>query len=206
MNSSSRGAKAPVMSLRTLVAAAMFTAVSYVLYLLGFKIAFVPFVTMDFSDLPAVMASLAFGPAAGVIVCALKNLLHLAISHTMWVGELSNFILGATFCLTAGLIYNKNKTKKMAAIALAIAVVVTAVVSVLSNYFIIYPLYAKLVIPMEFILKTYVKILPSVKNLFQALLIFNFPFTIVKELVCAVVAFIVYKPVSRVIKNSDFNR
>ena len=69
-----------VLSVRTLTVTAMFTAVSYVLYLFGFKIPIVPsFLTMDFSELPAVIASLSLGPVAGVLVCLLKTVLYLAI-------------------------------------------------------------------------------------------------------------------------------
>ena len=80
--------KKSFLSVRALTVTAMLTAVSYVLYLFGFKIPIVPsFLTMDFSELPAVIAALSMGPMSGVLVCLLKNLLHLAISHTMWVGD-----------------------------------------------------------------------------------------------------------------------
>ena len=192
-----------VLSVRTLTVTAMFTAVSYVLYLFGFKIPIVPsFLTMDFSELPAVIASLSLGPVSGVLVCLLKNVLHLAISHTMWVGELSNFILGVAFVLPIGIIYKKNKTKKGAVIALISGAVIMAAVSVVSNYFIVYPLYDKLAFPMEVIVGMYTALLPSVKSLLPALLIFNVPFTLVKALVSVVVTLLIYKPLSPIIKGT----
>ena len=193
--------KKSFMSVRTLTVTAMLTAVSYVLYFFGFKIPIVPsFLTMDFSELPAVIASLAMGPAAGVAVCLLKNILHLAISHTMWVGELSNFILGAAFVVPAGLIYRKHKTKKRAVAALVISAFIMAAAGVASNYFIIYPLYDKLAIPMEVIIGMYTALLPGVTTLLPALLIFNVPFTLVKAFVSVLAAMLIYKPLSPVIK------
>ena len=193
--------KKSVMSVRTLTVTAMLTAASYVLYLFGFKIPIVPsFLTMDFAELPAVIAALSMGPVAGVMVCFLKNILHLAISHTMWVGELSNFILGVFLVVPIGIIYKKNKTKKGAIIALLTGAVTMAVVSVISNYFIIYPLYDKIAFPMEVIVGMYTAILPGVTSLLPALVIFNMPFTFCKALVSVIVTLFIYKPLSPIIK------
>lgn len=195
--------KKSFLSVRALTVTAMLTAVSYVLYLFGFKIPIVPsFLTMDFSELPAVIAALSMGPLSGVLVCLLKNLLHLAISHTMWVGELSNFILGVAFVVPVGLIYKKHKTKKGAVIALISGAVIMSVVGVVSNYFIIYPLYDKLAFPMEVIIGMYSAILPGITSLLPALLVFNMPFTFVKAMVSVVVTLFIYKPLSPIIKGN----
>lgn len=195
--------KKSFLSVRTLTVTAMLTAVSYVLYLFDFHIPIVPsFLTMDFSELPAVIASLSMGPVAGVLVCLLKNVLHLTISHTMWVGELSNFILGVAFVVPVGLIYKKHKTKKGAVAALISGAVIMALVGVVSNYFIIYPLYDKLAFPMEVIVGMYTAILPQVTSLMQALIVFNLPFTFVKAMVSVLVTLFIYKPLSPVIKGT----
>ena len=195
--------KKSFLSVRTLTVTAMLTAVSYVLYLFGFHIPIVSsFLTMDFSELPAVIASLSMGPVAGVLVCLLKNVLHLTISHTMWVGELSNFILGVAFVVPVGLIYKKHKTKKGAVAALISGAVIMALVGVVSNYFIIYPLYDKLAFPMEVIVGMYTAILPQVTSLMQALIVFNLPFTFVKAMVSVLVTLFIYKPLSPVIKGT----
>ena len=148
------------------------------------------------------VSALSMGPVAGVLVCLLKNLLHLAISHTMWVGELSNFILGASFVVTVGLIYKKHKTKKGAIIALLSGAVIMSLVGVVSNYFIIYPLYDKLAFPMEVIIGMYTAILPGITSLLPALLVFNLPFTFVKAMVSVVVTLFIYKPLSPIIKGN----
>ena len=48
---------------------------------------------------------------AGIIICLIKNVVHLAASQSMLVGELSNFILGSVFVFTAGIVYKKKKSK-----------------------------------------------------------------------------------------------
>lgn len=187
---------------RELTAIAMLIAVSWVLYLFGFKVPLVPsFLTMDFSELPAIIASLSMGPAAGIFVCLVKNLLHLLVSHTLWIGELSNFILGVALVVPIGLVYQKHKTKKGAVIAMLLGVVSMCAMGVVSNYFIVYPLYGKFAMPMEVILNMYSAILPAADNLLKALLIFNVPFTFVKATVSVLVTYFIYKPLSKVIKN-----
>ena len=189
---------------RELTAIAMLIAVSWVLYLFGFKIPLVPsFLTMDFSELPAIIASLSMGPVAGIFVCLVKNLLHLLVSHTLWIGELSNFILGVALVVPIGLVYQKHKTKKGAVIAMLLGVVSMCAMGVISNYFIVYPLYGKFAMPMEVILKMYSAILPAADNLLKALLIFNVPFTFVKAMVSVLVTYFIYKPLSKVIKNVE---
>ena len=71
---------------------------------------------------------------------------------------------------------------------------------VFSNYFLVYPLYAKLLMPVSAILGMYRTILPGVQNLFMALLIFNLPFTFVKGGLVAAICFAVYKPLRPILK------
>ena len=133
---------------------------------------------------------------AGVVIALVKNLVHLLVSQSGFVGELANFLLGAAFSLTAGIIYKRHKTKKTALIACITATVVMAAVSVPVNYFIVYPIYAQLFGGMETILALYQSILPSAKTLMSALLIFNVPFTLVKGLLCCIITMFIYKPLS----------
>lgn len=54
--------------------------------------------------------------------------------------------------------------------------------------------------PMEAIIGAYSELLPSVGKLWQALLIFNVPFTIVKGLISTLITVFVYKRLSPVLK------
>ena len=103
--------KKPV-NIRYITVTAMLSAVAFILMFLDFSVPFMPgFIKMDISELPALIGAFSMGPACGVIVCLVKNLLHLLVTTTGGVGELSNFSLGAVFVLTAGLIYKKKKSR-----------------------------------------------------------------------------------------------
>lgn len=191
--------------IRVLTGTAMLTAVGVVLQYLEIAIPIIPsFIKLDFSDLPDLIGAFAYGPVAGVIICLLRNLIHMAVSQSGFVGELSNFILGATFVLVAGLIYKKNKTKKGAVIAGVSGAAVMAAVALPLNYFVIYPLYYNVIgIPEPVVLEMYQVILKSVKNIFEGILIFNVPFTFVKALICVVISAIIYKPLSSLLKGKQ---
>ncbi len=177
---------------------AMLAAVAVVLQYLEFVVPLVPsFLKMDLSDIPELIGAFIIGPLGGVVICLVKNLVHLIVSQSGFVGELSNFLLGAVFSLVAGLVYKKHKTKKVAFLACIAAAFAMAAVSLPTNYYIVYPIYASLFGGMETILGLYKAILPSVNTLWKALLIFNVPFTFVKGLLCVFVTMLIYKPLSR---------
>lgn len=187
-------------STRVLVGGAMLAAAACVLQYLEFPIPLMPsFIKFDLSDLPALIGAYAYGPLAGVLIELIKNLLHCAASQSFTVGELSNFILGAAFTLTAGLIYKMGKTKKNAVIGGVAGAVVMGLISIPSNYFVVYPFYYNFM-PEEVVLAAYQKLLPSMKSIMQSLLVFNLPFTIVKGLVSVAFTFIIYKPLSIILK------
>lgn len=187
-------------NIRLLVGTGMLSGLAFVLQYLELQIPLMPwFIKFDFSDLPALIGAFAYGPLAGVIVEFIKNLLHCTVTQSFTVGELSNFILGAVFTATAGLIYKKNKAKKGAIIGAVVGSVVMGIISFPSNLFIVYPAYAKFT-PMNEIIDAYSKLLPSVGKLWQALLIFNVPFTIVKGLISTLITVLIYKRLSPVLK------
>ena len=131
-------------NIRLLVGTGMLSGLAFVLQYLEFPIPIMPFfIRFDFSDLPALIGAFAYGPLAGVIVEFIKNLLHCTVTQSFTVGELSNFILGAVFTGTAGLIYKKNKTKKGAIIGAIVGSVIMGIISFPSNLFIVYPAYEK---------------------------------------------------------------
>ena len=188
---------------RLLAGAGMLTAAAVVLQYLEFPIPLMPpFIKLDFSDLPALLGAFAYGPLTGVIIEFLKNLIHCAVSQSATVGELSNFILGAVFVFTAGLIYKKNKNKTAALIGGLLGAAAMGIVSVPSNHFVVYPFYYNFM-PEENVLAAYQKILPSMKSVFQSLLVFNLPFTVVKGLFSVAVCMLIYKPLSPILKGAS---
>ncbi|MDE6731836.1 MAG: ECF transporter S component [Oscillospiraceae bacterium] len=183
------------LDVRRLVFTALLSSLAYVLAeFLSFKVPIMPsFLTFDFSDAPAMLASLTMGPVSGAVVCLIKNLLGCITSKTMCIGELSNFILGVSLVVPAGIIAHGRVKFSRAVIAGAVGAVVMAVMGFFSNFLLIYPLYGLIGWSTEVIIGLYQKILPSVDNLAQCLLIFNVPFTFVKGAFAAVFSIILYK-------------
>jgi len=176
---------------------AILGAVATVLMFLSFPMPFLipSFIKMDFSELPALLAAFSMGPASGVAVCLIKNLINVLSTTTGGVGELANFLMGVFFVLPAGFIYKKKKTRGGALLAAVIGAVSMAAFSVPINYFISYPFYTSLM-PLDVIIGMYQELIPSMDGLLACLLVFNMPFTLLKGLLDVLLAFLIYKPLS----------
>ena len=187
--------------IRNSVVTAMLAAVATVLMFLDFSVPIIPsFVKMDISELPALLASFSLGPVSGIVVCLLKNVFNLLFhGSTGGIGELCNFLLGASFVGIAGLIYKYKKTRTGAVIGALVGALVMAVISIPVNYFISYPVYAAMFGGMDKILAAYNAIRPGSDGLLECLLVFNAPFTLVKGLIDAALTFLIYKPLSPVL-------
>lgn len=188
------------LSARNLAVTAMLSAVAFVLMFLDFSIPFlIPgFVKMDVSELPGLLAAFSLGPAYGVAVCLIKNLIHLLITTTGGAGELCNFLLGVFFVIPAGLIYQKAKTHRSALFGALVGAVCMGVLSIPLNYYITYPIYANFT-PIETIIGMYRQLRPSVNGLLECLMVFNAPFTFVKGLLVTAICFLIYKPLSPIL-------
>jgi riboflavin transporter FmnP len=184
----------------------LLSAIAYILMFMEFSVPLMPgFIKLDLSDLPALIGSFIVGPLGGVIICLIKNLLHLTVTSTAGVGELSNFILNAAFVLPAGVIYKFKKTKKSACLGAVLGAVFMALISVVSNYFIVYPVYYNFM-PEETILAAYQAIFPGVHSILQCLIVFNMPFTFVKAMISVVITFLIYQsltPIFRMSRQDD---
>ena len=188
------------MTIRTMAATAVLSALSCVLMYLEFSVPFVPpFLKMDFSDLPALIASFGYGPVGGVTVALIKNLIHLPMTTTGGAGELANFLLCACFVVPAGWIYHFVKGKKGALIGSLAGTLLMVAASLPINYYITYPVYAKVFAPMEQILGMYQALNPAVTDLWSALLMFNLPFNLIKGLINVGITFVVYKKISPIL-------
>ena len=147
-------------SVRTITMTALLSAIAYILAFVEFPVPLSPpFARMDFSDFPALIGAFAFGPLAGVLIELVKNALQLFSTSTGGIGELANFLMGASFVFTAGLIYGCHKTKKTAWIAGIAGSIVMGIVAVLSNYFILLPLFEQFM-PMEQLIASFAEFIP----------------------------------------------
>ncbi len=192
-----------VFKTRNLAMIGMLSAVAFILMFLDFSVPLMPsFIKMDLSELPALIGAFAMGPIEGVLICLIKNVLHLLRTTTGGVGELSNFILGATFVAVAGIFYKVKKGRKSAIIGSLVGAVAMALISIVSNYYLVYPFYTNFM-PMDAIIGAYQAINPNVNGLLQALVMFNMPFTFIKAMCSVIITFLIYKRISPIIKGNQ---
>lgn len=183
---------------------AMLSVIGFVLMYFQLPLTFVapPFMKLDISDLPVLMGAFTMGPVYGVIIAALKNLMHIIFKGTMTagVGELSNFIISSTFAVVSSYIYRKHKTYKGAVLSMTVGVVAMTILAMISNYFVVFPLYGK-VMPMEAIIAMGSAITPKITGLFTMMIYSVLPFNLIKGFTTSAVMMLVYKKISPLFKN-----
>ncbi|HIV74048.1 MAG TPA: ECF transporter S component [Candidatus Pseudogracilibacillus intestinigallinarum] len=130
-----------------LVVLSLLATMSLVLFFISFPLPLLPpYLKVDFSDIPALIAGMIFSPAAGVLVVFLKNLMYfVAKGATDPVGVVANFIAGTLYVFPVAYLYRKYSGINSIVIGLTIGTVVMAVVMTILNYFIILPAYGMFV-------------------------------------------------------------
>ena len=183
---------------------AMLSVIGFVLMYFQLPLTFVapPFMKLDISDLPVLMGAFTMGPVYGIIIAALKNLMHIIFKGTMTagVGELSNFIISSTFAVVSSYIYRKHRTYKGAVLSMTVGVVAMTILAMASNYFVVFPLYGK-VMPMEAIIAMGSAITPKITGLFTMMVYSVLPFNLIKGFTTSAVMMLVYKKISPLFKN-----
>lgn len=190
------------LSVKNMVKISILAVISMVLMFFDVSTWFAPpFLKLDIADLPALLGAFAMGPMAGVLVQLLKNLLNLLLegSLTGGVGELSNFLVGSIFVYTAGLIYYKKKTFGRAVLGLGVGILAMTIFASLSNYFVVFPLYSKLM-PLEKIVEMTAAINSRVVDFKTLILYAVVPFNLLKGTVVSAITILVYKKLSPILK------
>ena len=116
---------------------AMLVAISIVLVaIIRFPIfPAVAFLEYDPADIPILIGTFAFGPLAGILLTVVTSVLQgLTVSSASGAyGIIMHIIATCTLVIVAGLIYNKEKTKKHAVIGLICGTLAMAVVMACAN-------------------------------------------------------------------------
>lgn len=185
------------MSTKKITRIAVLGAIAFILMLLEFPLAFIApsFMKMDLSDVPALIGGFAIGPASGVLIQLIKNLLNIFRTSTGGIGELSNFIVGSTFVLVSSIHYHRKKTMKRAYIGLGLGLIAMSALAMVSNYLVVYPLYSKLMIPMETIIGMGQAIIPSIDSLWDMMVFIVLPFNLIKGAINGIITAFLYKRV-----------
>lgn len=185
---------------RILVSVAMLSAVAYLLAFIEIQVPLSPtFAKMDISDLPALIAAFAFGPLSGVMVELIKNGLQLISTNTAGVGELANFLMGSALAFTAGLLYQKHKTKKIALLGCITGSVAMAFAAGILNYFVLLPLYENFM-PLNQVIASFAAFIPFIQTKLDVVLWNAVPFNLLKGLTISLVTMLIYKPLTPILK------
>jgi len=126
-----------------LIILALLGTISLVLFFLNFPLPFLPpYLKIDFSEVPALIAAFIFSPIAGVIVIGVKNLLYLAVSGAGDpIGVIANFLAGVMFVVPVAFLYHKYKGVKSIVSGLISGTVIMALGMSVLNYIFILPAY-----------------------------------------------------------------
>ena len=200
------GISEPIFNTRKLAMIGMFSAIAMILHVLDFPIFFAPgFYKMDFSELPILVGSFAFGPVAGVMMEFVKVLLKLCIkgTSTAFIGDLANFVVSCSLIIPASAVYSFKKTKKSAIIACIVGTLVMTVFGTAFNAVYLLPAFSKFYgMPLDAILAMGAEVNPLAKegSIVSFVVACVAPMNLIKGTLVSVVTLLIYKPLSPIIK------
>lgn len=173
-------------SINYLVKIAMLGSLAYLVMLLQFPvIPSAPFLKMDFSNVITLIGGFALGPTAAFFIDSVRLMFDCLIdgSTTGYVGEFSAWLLGITFSVPASYIYKKHRTFKTAVFSVILAFVLSNIMGIISNKYIMFPLFG---IPAE-----------AIDDMLVTAVL---PFNCIKYSVVAIIVLLLYKPMSPILK------
>lgn len=174
---------------RKLTAMAMICAISIVLVaVIHFPIfPAAPFLEYDPADIPIFIGTFAYGPWAGLLLTMVVSLIQAftVSSASGMVGALMHIFATGSFCLVAGFVYKRSKTRGAAALALLLGAITMTVTMVIWNL-VFTPIF--LGVPID-----------AVKPMILPIIV---PFNLIKSGVNALITFLIYKSISKVIKDN----
>lgn len=201
------GVSEPVFNTRKMAMIGMFSAIAMILHLFDFPLPFAPgFYKLDFSELPILVGTFAFGPAAGVMMEFVKILLKLLIkgTSTAFVGDLANFVIGCSFILPASAIYAFRKNKKSAILACITGTLIMTVFGTAFNAVYLLPAFSRLYgMPLDQLLAMGTAVNPLAKegSIVSFVAACVAPLNLIKGASVSLVTLLIYKPLSPVIKS-----
>jgi len=174
----------------SLTRCALLSAMAAALYWI--EIPVVAFYSLDLSTLPAILAGFSMGPAQGLAVVVVKNLVHMLGTSTAGIGELADMLISGAYVVTAGLVYRGQKSRWGALVSMAAGTAMMTAAGVAINYFLLIPAYVALMsLTPEAILQ-----MAGVGSMARLLILLTGPFNVLKGCVLSAAAWLLYKRVS----------
>lgn len=181
--------------------AALMGALSALLMYLKFPVPLVPpFIEFDFTNAVDIISAFLLGPMGAVCTIVVKWLIKFILqgSQTGLVGEFSGLILNLAYALPAAVWYQRRSSRRVAILSMALGCVLTSLLAVFSNVYIMFPLYG---MGSDMVVKAFSAVNPFVHDLFTMALCSLIPFNLLKTGISSVIAFALYKHISRPIRN-----
>lgn len=144
-----------------------------------------PYMEYDPADIPVFIGGFMYGPIAGLIITVIVSFIQaITVSASSgWIGFVMHVIATGSFVIVASLIYKKIHTYKGAIISLIAGTITMTVIMIPANL-IFTPRFG---VPLE-----------TVK---AGILTIIVPFNLLKAIINSVVTLLVYKPLSRILKD-----
>jgi riboflavin transporter FmnP len=197
--------KERILNPRKVAMIGLFSAISAVLMLWEIPLFFAPgFYKLDFSELPIMIITFAFGPAAGVFTEFCKILLNLLLNgtNTAFVGELANFLIGCSFLLPASFLYEWHKTKKRAFVSLLTGTLSMTIIGSLFNAVYLLPAFSKLYgLPLDQLIAMGTAVNPAITNIPTFVCLAVAPFNLIKGILISALTLLLYKPLRPIMKH-----
>lgn len=144
-----------------------------------------PYMEYDPADIPVFIGGFMYGPVGGLIITFIVSFIQAVTvsASSGWIGFVMHVIATGTFVLISSLIYKKIHTYKGAIIALIAGTISMTVIMVPANL-IFTPMFG---VPVE-----------TVKAGIFTIII---PFNLLKAIINSVVTLLLYKPLSRILRD-----
>ena len=192
------------MTTRMLTQIGMLGAIAVVLMLFEIPLPFAPsFYEIDFSEVPVLIGCFSMGPLAGAFIELVKVILNLVINgtNTAGVGEIANFIIGCSFCVPAGIIYKRKKTKKGAIVGMVVGTLCMTILGCFVNAYILLPTYAAAFeMPIEKLVAMGTAVNENITSLFTFVMFAVAPFNLLKGVLVSIIVLCIYKKISPILK------
>ena len=205
MNKTQSSNTSTISTTAKLTITAMFGALASLLMLLEFPIFFtLPFIKLDFSDVPVILGAYMLGPLWGCVIGGIKIGMNFILNGTITggIGELANLMFTLAYVVPAGIIYRMKRTKSGAVVSLIVSTVFASVVAVILDWFVVFPVYMKAFhLDMQTILGMATGANSLVKNEATLMWLSVFPANLLKYACASVITFFVYSPLRKLINS-----
>ena len=196
-----------ILSTRKITMIGLFSALAMILHIFDFPVLFLApgFYKLDFSEIPALVGTFAFGPVAGVMIEFCKILLKLVVkgTSTAFVGDLANFVIGCSLILPASILYMFKKTRRNAVLACVVGSLIMTVFGTAFNAVYLLPAFSKLFgMPLEAIIAAGAEINGNINSITSFVCFAVAPINLIKSVAASAVTMVIYKPLSPILKHA----